>query len=56
MRIDSEQRGLGVEGIEDGLDQEEVGSSVQESPNRVSIGRHQLVEAHVPEAWIVHIG
>ena len=56
VRIDGEQRGLGIEGVEDGLDQQEVGSPVQQPPDRLAVGRDELVEADVPKAGVVDVG
>ncbi len=56
VRVDGEQRGLRIERVEDGLNQQEVGSPLQQPANRLAVGRDQLIEADVPKAGVVHIG
>src|SRR5580698_1084905 len=50
-----EDRGLGVEGVEDGLDQENIGAAVDEAPDLLAIGDAELVETYGAEAWIVDV-
>ena len=56
VRLDGEERRLGVQRVEDRLDQEEVGAAVQQSANRFGVRGHQLVERDVPEPRVVHVG
>ena len=51
----SEDRRLGVERVENGLDQDEVGAAVDEPANLLAIGDAELVEADRPEARIVDV-
>ena len=44
-RVDREQRGLGVQRVEDGLDQEQVGAAFDQARDRLAVGRDELVEA-----------
>ncbi|CAJ1779925.1 hypothetical protein LMCDFJHI_02900 [Aeromonas salmonicida] len=46
---------LGVEGIEDGLDQNEVGATLDQGMGRLRIRSHQLVIGDVALAGIVHV-
>jgi hypothetical protein len=55
MRLNGEQRSLGVQSVEDGLDQEQIGPAVEQPANGLAVGVHQIVESDVPESWIVHI-
>ena len=41
---DREDRGLGVERVEDGLDQEEIGAAVEQAARLLGIGDAQIVE------------
>ena len=54
--VDREQRGLGVERVEDGLDQQQVDAAVDQRGHRFGVGGHQLVEADVAKARIVDVG
>ena len=54
--LDREEGRLGVEGVEDGLDQEQVGPAVDQAPRGLRVGGDQLVERDVPEAGIVDVG
>jgi len=38
------------------FDQQEISPTVEQSPYRLTVGRHQVVEADVPETWVIHIG
>ncbi len=53
--LDGEDRGLSVERVEDGLDQQQVGTAVQQGDGGVGVGLDQLVPAHRPEARVVDI-
>ncbi len=50
------ERRLGVERIEDRLDQQQVGAAVQEPLDLLAIGRAQIVEGDGAEAGARHIG
>ncbi len=56
QRLDGEDRRLGVERVEDGLEQDEVGSALGKARERLAVGRHQLVEIDVAETRIVDFG
>ena len=43
--LDGEERRLGVEGVEDGLDQQDFGAALDEGPGLFVIGRDELVES-----------
>ena len=53
--LDGEDRRLGVEGVEDRLDQQQVGAAVDQAARLLGIGRAQLVEGDVAEAGIVDV-
>ena len=53
---DGVDRGLGVERIEDGLDQKNVGAALDQPARLLAVGRAQIVERHRAEARIAHIG
>ena len=44
-RLEGEDRRLGVEGVEDGLDQQQVGAAVDQAAGLLEVRRHELVEA-----------
>ena len=48
--VEREDRGLGVERVEDGLDQEQVGAAFEQARRLLVVRRAQLVEAHVARA------
>ncbi len=50
-----EDRGLGVQRVEDGFDEEDVRAAVDESLDLLAIGEAELVEADRAEAWIVDV-
>ena len=52
--VDREDRGLGVERVEDGLDRERVGAAVEQAA-RLLLGLAQFVEAGVARAGIVDV-
>jgi hypothetical protein len=52
--LDGEQRRLGVQRVEDGLDQQQVGAALDQAA-AASCNRHQLVEGDVAEAGVVHV-
>ena len=50
------ERRLGVERVEDGLDQEQVGAAVDQAADLLAIGGAQIVEGDGAEAGIVDVG
>ena len=54
--LDGEDRGLGVEGVEDRLDHQEVGPAVHEAARGDEVGVGQLVEGDVAGAGVVDVG
>ena len=53
---DGEDRGLGVERVEDRLDQQHVDAAVDQAAHLLAIGLAQLVEGDGAEARIEHVG
>ncbi|MNV36689.1 hypothetical protein D3C71_1281770 [compost metagenome] len=53
--FDGEQRGLGVERVEDGFHHQGVGAAVDQAIDGFAVGPAQFVEAGVTEAGIVHV-
>ena len=53
---DGEDGGLGVERVEDRLDQQQVDAAVDQTAGRFGVGRDQLVEGDVAVAGIVDVG
>ena len=54
--LDREDRRLGVERVEDRLEQDEVGAAVDQAARRLAIGRDEIVEGDGAEAGIVDVG
>ena len=54
--VDCEQRGLGVERVEDGLDQDHVGTAFDQRFGLLVVGRAQRFEVDIACAGVVHIG
>jgi hypothetical protein len=52
---DREHGGLGVQRVEHRLDQDQVGAALHQAVGGLVIGGHQLVEADVAEARVVHV-
>ena len=50
-----EDGGLGVQRVEDRLDQDQVGAAIHQAPDLFRVSRRQLIEGDRPEARIVHI-
>ncbi len=46
---------LGVEGIENGLDQQQVHAALDQASRRLGIGLHQLVEGDVARAGVIDV-
>ena len=55
-RLDREDRRFGVERVEDGLEQDQVGAAVGETRERLAVGCNELVEIDVSETRIVDFG
>ena len=55
MLLDREQRGLGVERVEDRFDQQDVRATIAEAADGFTIGINQLIEAGVAIARIIHV-
>ncbi len=53
--LHSEDRGLGVEGVKDGFDQNQVGTAFDQALGGLGVVLHQLVEGHVAVAGVIHI-
>ena len=53
--LDREQRRLGIQGVEDRLDQEHVDTAVDQPANLFVVGRGQLVKGDGPERRILDI-
>ncbi|MCY1351327.1 hypothetical protein D9M69_375900 [compost metagenome] len=53
--LHGEDRRLGVEGVEDGFDQDQVGAACDQAPGGFAVVLHQLVEGDVAVAGIVHV-
>ena len=49
------QRGLGVEGVEDGFDHDDVRTTGDQTANLQFIGRHHLVESHIAEGQVLGV-
>ena len=56
QRLDREDRGLRVEGVEDRLDEEQVGAAVEQAAAGLLVRRHQLVVGHVAGGRVVDVG
>ncbi|MFU0840978.1 MAG: hypothetical protein ACFWUJ_21250 [Pseudomonas fragi] len=50
-----EDRGLGVEGVENGLDQDQVGAAFDQALGGLGVVFHQFIEGHVAVAGVVHV-
>ena len=55
-RLEGEDRGLGVERVEDRLHQEQVGAAVDQPGGLLGVGLDELLEAGVAEARVVDVG
>ena len=53
---DGADRRLGVERVEDGLDQQHVDAAVDQAAHLFSVGGAQLVERDGPEARVGNVG
>jgi hypothetical protein len=49
------KRCLGVQRIEDGLDQKQVGATGNQPPRRLAIGLAQIIEGDGAKPWVLHI-
>ena len=55
-RLDGEDRRLGVQGVEDRLDEDQVRPTVEQAVGGLGVRRHELVEGHVAGAGVVDVG
>ena len=55
-RLNGENGGLDVQGIEDGFHQQQVGAAKQQLPGRLGVVFGQLIEADIARLWGIHIG
>jgi hypothetical protein len=55
MLLDGEQRRLGVQRVEDGFDQQDVGAAFAEPADGFGVGGDQFVEARVAVARVVDV-
>jgi hypothetical protein len=53
--LDGEQRGFGVERIEDGFDHQNIRAAVQQAAYRHAVTLDQSIETDVAETRIVHV-
>ena len=53
--LDGVERGFGVQRVEDGFDQEDVGAAVEQSVDRLGVGRDHIVERYVAVAGVVYV-
>ena len=54
--LHGEDRGLGVEGVEDGFDQDQVGAAFDQALGGLGVVFDQFIEGHVAVAGVVHVG
>jgi hypothetical protein len=54
-RLDGEDRGLGVEGVEDRLDEQQVGAAVHEAVGLLEVGLHEGLVGHVARTRVVDV-
>ena len=54
--VDGEKGGLGVEGVEDGLDEDNIGAAIDEAAELLLVGGHELLESDVAEGSILDLG
>src|SRR5918999_240183 len=53
--IDSEESGLGIERIEDGLDQQQIRTALEQTTHGLGISDHQLLEGDVAKTGVIDI-
>ena len=53
--FDGKERGLGIEGVKNRLDQEEIRSSIHEASDLFPVGRDELVEGNPFNGRVVHV-
>ena len=53
--LDGEQRGLGVQRIENGFHHQQIRSAIQQAAYGFGIAFHQLIEIDVAETGIVYV-
>ena len=54
--FDGKERRLGVQGIENSLDQKDVDATLDETGGGRSVGLDQFVKGDIPESGILHVG
>ncbi len=54
--LHGEDRGLGIEGVENGFDQDQVGTAFDQAFGGLGVVFHQFIEGHVAVAGVVHVG
>ncbi len=54
--LDRDDAGLGVERVEDRLEQEQIGAAIDEATRLILVCGPRLVEGHPAERWIVDLG
>ncbi|MNY32985.1 hypothetical protein D3C86_1672350 [compost metagenome] len=50
-----EDRGFGVEGVEDGFDQDQVGAALDQALGGFGVVFHQLIKGHVAVARVIDV-
>ena len=52
---DRKSGSLGVEGVEDGLDDDDIRATVYETLGLILVGHHKFVEGYVTERRVLHV-
>ena len=55
IKFNREQRGLGIERIKNGFDQQNIRAAVQQALDGFGVSRHQLIETGIAITGVVHI-
>ena len=53
--LDRENRGLAVEGVEYGFDEENIGAALDQPVGGVEVGRHQFIEGDISKPGAVDV-
>jgi len=53
--LDGKDRGLGVEGVENGLDQDQIGTAFDQAFGGLGVVFYQLIEGDVAVAGVVYV-
>ena len=53
--LHGENCGLGIEGVEDRLDQDQIGAALDQAVSGFGVVFHQLIEGHVAVTGVVHV-